>query len=63
MVVRDDGDVMVQDMGLDDVVEEMTTDEAEISVNGRGRATSEGPGGGVVVWKSAIGVMEVGEGD
>lgn len=38
------------DVRADDVVEEMCVNEAEIAVDGGGRATGEGPCFVIVVW-------------
>lgn len=43
MVERDGTDVVVQDMGLNDAVEEVGTNGPEVAVNGCGGATSKGP--------------------
>ncbi len=50
---------MVQDVRLDDAVEEVAADEAELAVDGGGGAAGEGPGVGVVVGKGRVGVLEV----
>ena len=53
--------VMVQDMGFDDAVEEMTPNEAHLSVDCGSRSTCEGPGMGCVVRQSGISMLEVGD--
>lgn len=63
-VVEGDGaDVVVQNVGLDDAVEEMTADETEFTVDRCCGTTGEGPGVGVVVRKRGVGVLKVGNGD
>lgn len=43
-VVEGDGaDVVVQNVGLDDAVEDVTADEAKVTVDGGGGTTGEGP--------------------
>lgn len=63
MVEGDGADVVVQDVGLNDAVEEVAADETELAVNGRGGTTSEGPSLAVVVGKGRVGVLEEGDGD
>jgi hypothetical protein len=63
VVEGDGGDVVVEDVGLDDAVEDLATNEAELAVNGSGGATSEVPGLAGVVRKGRVGVLEVGDGD
>jgi hypothetical protein len=63
MVEGDGGDVVVEDVGLDDAVEDLTTNEAELAVNGSGGATGEVPGLAGVVREGRVGVLEVGDGD
>ena len=63
VVEGDNGDVVVQDVRLDDAVEDVAPDEAELAVDGRGRATGEGPAVGVVVGERGVGVLEEGDGD
>lgn len=53
----------MEDMGLDDAVEQLTTDEAEFPVNGRGGATGEAPRLGVIVRQGWVGVLEEGDCD
>lgn len=64
-VVEGDGaDVVVQDVGLNNVVEEVAADETEVAVDGGGGAAGEGPcvvAG--VVGEGRVGVLEVGDGD
>jgi hypothetical protein len=63
MVEGDLGDVVVQDVCLDDAVEERAADEAEFAIDGCGGTTSEVPGLAGVMGKGRIGVLEVGDGD
>jgi len=63
VVEGDGGDVVVQDVGLDDAVEEVPADEAEFPVDGRGGAAGEVPGGARVVRERGVGVLEEGDGD
>jgi hypothetical protein len=59
VIERNGRDVMVQDVGFDDTVEERATYEAELTVDCRGGTTSEGPGFRLVVRKRGISVLEV----
>lgn len=63
VVEGDGGDVVVQDVGLDDAVEDLAADEAEFAVDGGGGATGEVPGLAGVVGEGRVGVLEVGDGD
>lgn len=63
MVERDGANIVVQDVGLDDAVEQLAADEAEFAVNGRCGATSVGPCRGSVVGKRRVGVLEEGDHD
>lgn len=54
---------MVQDVGLDDAVEELAADEAELAVDGGGGTAGEGPGLAGVVGEGWVGVLEVGDCD
>ena len=63
-VVEGDGaDVVVQHVGLDDAVEEVAPDEAELAVDGCSGAADEVPDLGVVVGEGGVGVLEEGDGD
>lgn len=57
------GNVVVQDVRLDDAVQELAADEAKLAVNGRGGTACVGPGVGVVVGERGVGVLKVGDGD
>lgn len=63
VVKGDGGDVVVQDVGLDDAVEEVAADEAEFAIDGCGGATSEVPYVAGVVRQRWVGVLEEGDGD
>lgn len=63
VVEGDGGDVVVENVGLDDAVEDLAADEAKLAVDGGGGATSEVPGLAGVVGKGGVGVLEVGDGD
>ena len=63
VVEGDGGDVVVQDVSLDDAVEEVTTDETEFAVNGCGGTTSKVPRAASVVRERGVGVLEVGDSD
>jgi hypothetical protein len=58
MVEWDRADVVMQDVGLDNAVEQLTANEAEFPVDGCCGATGVGPGGGGVVRKRWVGVLE-----
>lgn len=54
---------MVNDVGVDDAVEEVTADEAKVAVDGGEGTLDEGPVLGVEVGNVGVGVVEVGDGD
>lgn len=58
VVERDGADVVVKHVCLDDPVQKLTTDEAELTVDSGGGATDEVPGLGVVVRELRVGVLE-----
>lgn len=63
-VVEGDGaDVVVQDVRLDDAVEDVAADEAEVAVDGGGGAADVVPGRRFVVGEGGVGVLEVGDCD
>lgn len=62
VVKGDAADVVVQDVGLDDAVEEVATNEAELAVNRGGRAANKVPLLGRVVRERGVGVLEEGDG-
>lgn len=63
VVEWDCGHVVVEDVGLDDTVEECATNEAKLTVDGSGGATSVGPGLRIVMGKRRVGVLKEGNGD
>jgi hypothetical protein len=63
VVEGDVADVVVQHVGLNDAVEDVAADEAEVTVDGCSGATSEVPDFGLVVGEGGIGVLEEGDGD
>ena len=52
------GNEVVGNVGLDDAVEEMTTDEAKFAINSCGGSTGVGPSLRMVVRKRRVGVLE-----
>jgi hypothetical protein len=58
VVEGDGGDVVVEDVGLDDAVEDLAA-----AVNGGGGTTGKVPGLAGVVREGRVGVLEVGDGD
>jgi hypothetical protein len=63
IVEGDSADVVVENMGLNDAVEDVTTDETEITVNSGTGSTDEVPRLGLVVRESRVGVLEVSDGN
>lgn len=63
VVEGDIADVVVQHVGLDDTVEDVAADEAEVTVNGGSSAAGEVPHFRLVVRKSGVGVLEEGNSD
>lgn len=63
VVEGDVADVVVQNVGLDDAVEDVTADEAEVAINSGSGAAGEVPHFGLVVREGGVGVLEVGDGD
>jgi len=62
-VVEGDGaDIVVEDMGLDDSVENVTADETEVTVDGGSGATGKVPHLRLVVGERGIRVLEVSDG-
>ena len=55
-------DIMVQDMGFDDGMKEMSTYEAEITIDGCGGPTGKRPSCRAVVGKGGVCVLQVGYG-
>lgn len=60
MIVRYATHQVMQDMGLDEVVEEMATDEAEVAVDGSGRTKSKSPNSIIVMRERGISVLKEG---
>lgn len=54
---------MVNDVMVNDVMEEMTANKAEITVNGGEGALDKGPAVGFEVGDIRVGVVQVGDGD
>lgn len=63
VVEGDVADVVVQDVSLDDAVEDVTADKAEVTIDSGGSTTGEGPHLRLVVGESGISVLEEGDGD
>jgi hypothetical protein len=63
MVERNGADVVVQNVGLDDAVEELAADKAEFAVDGGGGAAGVGPGSWGVVREGGVGVLQEGNCD
>ena len=61
VVEGDPGHVVVQDVGLDDVVEEEGAHDAKLAVDGGGGSTGKVPLVVLVVRKTDVGVLEVGD--
>lgn len=63
-VVEWDGrHIVMQDVGLDNAVQQLATDEAELAVDGRGRTADVVPRLGGVMRERRVGVLEEGDGD
>jgi hypothetical protein len=63
-VVEGDGaDIVVKNVGLDDAVEDVATDEAEVTVNCSSCSTSEIPGLRLVVGEGGVGVLKESDGN
>ena len=63
VVKGDVADVVVEDVGLDDTVEEMSTDEAHLAIDGSSGTTDKVPLLASVVGKGRVGVLEEGDGN
>jgi hypothetical protein len=63
VVEWDGGDVVVEDVGLDDAMEEVAADEAEFTIDSRGSATDVVPGLASVMWERWVGVLKVSDGN
>lgn len=63
-VVEGNGaDVVVQNVGLDDTVQQVATDEAKLTINGCSGALDKGPLLAGVVRQGRVGVLEEGDSD
>jgi hypothetical protein len=63
-IVKGNGaDVVVEDMGLDDAVEEVTADESELAIDSGRGATDKVPLLSGVVRERGVGVLEEGDGN
>jgi len=60
VIVGDGGDMVMQDVSFDDVVEEVLADGSEVAVDSAGGAAGESPCCGVVVRERGVRVVEVG---
>ncbi len=63
VVKGDSRHVMVEDVGLNNAVHKVATDEAELAVNGCSGTASEVPGMRFIVRKAGVGVLEIGDGN
>lgn len=63
VVERNGADVVVQNVGLDDTVEQVATDEAKLTINGCSGALDKGPLLAGVVRQGRVGVLEEGDSD
>ena len=62
-VVEGNGaNIVVQDVGFDNSVEDVTADESKVAVNGGSGSTSKVPGFWLVVGEGGVGVLEVSDG-
>jgi hypothetical protein len=61
VVERNGGDIMVKNVGLNDAVEKLTSNETEFTVDSCGSSTGISPGLSIVVRKSWVSVLEVGD--
>ena len=51
--------IVVDDMGLDDAMHEVSSDKAKFTVDGGSRAAGVGPGGWIIVGKSRVGMLQI----
>ena len=63
VVEGDRADVVVQNVGLNDTVEDVTTNEAKVTVDGGGGATSKVPHLGLIVRERGVGVLQESDGN
>lgn len=59
----DAADIVVEDVSLDDSVEDVTTNETEVAVDGGCGAAGEVPHLRLVVGETRVGVLQIGDGD
>lgn len=63
-VVEGDGaDIVVKNMGFNDAMEDVATDEAKVTINGSSSSTGEVPRLGLVVGEGGVGVLEESDGN
>lgn len=62
VVEGDSADIVVEDVGLDDSVEDVTADETEVTVDGGSGTTGKVPDLRLVVGEGGVGVLEVSDG-
>jgi len=63
VVEGDGGDVVVEDVGLDDTMHQGATDETEFAVDSCGGTASKVPCVSIVVREGWVGVLEEGDGN
>lgn len=63
VVEGDIADIVVQDVGLNDTVEDVTTDKAEVTVDGGSGATGKVPHLGLIVGEGGVSVLQEGNGN
>lgn len=63
VVEGDGGDVVVEDVSLNDTVKKLATNETEFAVDSCSGTSGESPGVCVVVGKGGISVLEESDGD
>ena len=63
IVEWDGADVVMEDMGLDDSVKELASNETEFTINGSGGTTGKVPAVGLVVRKGWVSVLKEGDGN
>lgn len=62
VIEGDAADIVVQDVGLNDTVEDVATDEAEVTVDGGSSAAGKVPHLGLVVGEGGVSVLQEGDG-
>lgn len=63
IVEGDSADIVVKDVSLDDSMEDVAADKAEVTVNGRCGTAGEVPHFWLVVRETGVGVLKVGDGN